>query len=109
MTCLYFYSVLFNSGTSFFLTTAVPDKLTTTYLRLAPQRDYGSESAFICLCGPPRLSLAHIQRKGAGMLLLLARLSSSSDMTGVPFRVSAGRKTGLDDGQEEPTGGWTWV
>lgn len=34
-----------------------------------------------------------------GMLLLLARLSSSYEMTGVPFRESSGRKRGLDDGQ----------
>ncbi len=55
-------SVLLNSGTVFF-TPAVPDKLSPSSLRLAPQCVQGSKSAFICLCGLPQLSLAHIQRK----------------------------------------------
>lgn len=46
------YSALFDSDTSFF--TAVPDKLSATSSRCVQ----ASESAFICLWGLPRLSLA---------------------------------------------------
>lgn len=52
------YSVLFDSDASF--VTAVPDKLSPTCSRCAQ----ASESAFICLWGLPRLSLA--QRKEEG-------------------------------------------